>query len=227
MDIAHSDSFDQLDTDSREKRQRVHLDDYSNGTHCEDDENRLYPKSSHPSFSKKIRLSDNDPQEVSNTSYDDNRSPLVDLSNIDNRGDNQEDDEVIDEEPDWEKLLGESEPAAKEQIELFLRTREIRDEADETFSAAMDECNIRMEEAKKKILQAAADMHNFHRERLDNLEVDIKHTVVWNHQLRTKMKKELEETRSKAQGLFSQLLMSVSQPLELLRNSERDRTDKS
>lgn len=100
-----------------------------------------------------------------------------------------------------------------EQLELFLKTREIRDEADERFSNAMDECNTALENAKKSILQAAADMHNMHREELDYLESEIKQTLVWNHQVRSKMKRELEETRTRAQGLFSQLLMTVSQPL--------------
>lgn len=110
----------------------------------------------------------------------------------------------------------------KEQIELFLKTREIRDEADSRFAAAMDECNASMEKAKEEILQAAADIHHFHQEQLDNLEAEIKQRVVWNNQLRKQMKKDLEETRSKAQGLFSQLLMSVSQPMAFLSGSKKN-----
>lgn len=121
-------------------------------------------------------------------------------------------EEAVEDEPDWEKLA-ENEPAALEQVELFLKTREIRDEADERFSNVMDECNTALENAQKRILQAAADMHNMHREELDYLESEIKQTLVWNHQVRSKMKRELEETRARAQGLFSQLLMTVSQPL--------------
>lgn len=130
-------------------------------------------------------------------------------------GDGTDDmEEPVDEEPDWEKL-GENEPAAQEQVDFFLRAREIRDEADERFSSVMDECNTMLENTKKQILQAAADMHNIHREELDYLESEIKQTLLWNHQIRTKMKRELEETRTRAQGLFSQLLMTVSQPLTL------------
>ena len=128
-------------------------------------------------------------------------------------GDGNDDvEEPVDEEPDWEKL-GENDPAALEQVDIFLRAREIRDEADEHFSSVMDECNTMLENTKKQILQAAADMHNMHREELDYLEAEIKQTLLWNHQMRTKMKRELEETRTRAQGLFSQLLMTVSQPL--------------
>lgn len=109
--------------------------------------------------------------------------------------------------------MGENDPATQEQIELFLKTREIRDQTDDSFSKVMDECNTILEDAKKQILQAAADMHNVHRQELNDLERDIRGTLVWNHEARTKMKLELEETQSRAQGLFSQLLMTVSQPM--------------
>ena len=138
--------------------------------------------------------------------------------------DERRSEEAVEDEPDWEKLA-ENEPAALEQVELYLKAREIRDEADEHFSNVMDECNTALENAQKRILQAAADMHNMHREELDYLESEIKQTLVWNHQVRSKMKRELEETRARAQGLFSQLLMNVSQPLTLPRGGARFRHD--
>jgi hypothetical protein len=144
-----------------------------------------------------------------NSGKDENAEQPID--HLDDDG-NDDVEEPADEEPDWEKL-GENEPATLEQVDIFLRAREIRDEADERFSSVMDECNIMLDNTKKQILQAAADMHNMHREELDFLEAEIKQTLVWNHQIRTKMKRELEETRTRAQGLFSQLLMTVSQPL--------------
>jgi len=143
----------------------------------------------------------------------------------DNHDDKQDDDHVEDtteEEPDWDALR-ENGPAAQDQVEIFLKAREIRDEADDRFSSVMDECNTMLEATKKQILQAAADMHNMHREELDYLETEIKQTLVWNHQVRTKMKQELEETQNRAQGLFSHLLMTVSQPLKFFAGgSKRD-----
>jgi hypothetical protein len=109
--------------------------------------------------------------------------------------------------------LGDNEPAARQQVELFLRTRELRDEADERFSVVMDECHTLFETAKKQMLQAAADVHNMHRDELDYLEAEIKQTLVWNHQVRMKMRQELEESRTRAQGMFSQLLQTVSHPM--------------
>jgi hypothetical protein len=86
----------------------------------------------------------------------------------------------------------------------------MRDQADDHFSHAMDDCHARLEATKKAILQAVANVHNLHRTELDYLEADIKSTIVWNHKARTEMTAQLEETRNRAQGLFQQLLMNVS-----------------
>mmetsp|Transcript_28153 Transcript_28153/g.41585 ORF Transcript_28153/g.41585 Transcript_28153/m.41585 type:complete len:236 (-) Transcript_28153:1032-1739(-) len=230
MDFPYSNPYDEMAANHREKRQRVQLDDGSNGIHSEHEERRLFPKTPHPSFSKKMTQGDDDTNDIDDDtpetdgiSEDNAKKRLFEDASCTNNQSvdlDPEDEEAVDDEPDWENL-GENEPVVKEQIELFLKTREIRDEADSRFAVAMDECNASMEKAKEQILQAAADIHHFHQERLDNLEAEIKQRVVWNHQLRTQMTKELEDTRSKAQGLFSQLLMSVSQPLAFLNGSSQ------
>lgn len=140
--------------------------------------------------------------------------PDLQKDNVENGvGDAGPEEDEEDEEPDWDKL-GANDPNAQAQIDMFLKAREMRDQADDHFSHTMDDCHNRLEATKKQILQAVANVHNLHRTELDYLEADIKSTLIWNHKARTEMTAQLEETRNRAQGLFQQLLMNVSaQPL--------------
>jgi hypothetical protein len=140
------------------------------------------------------------------------QSPLVEGKELDDTPHEEEEETVEEEEePDWDKL-GENDPTRQDHIQLFLKARELRDETDEKFMNLLDECNTLLEDSKKRILQSVADIHNIYSKEMDQLEGDIKQTMVWNHQVSSKMKNDLEETRNRAQGLFSHLLMSVVNP---------------
>lgn len=114
---------------------------------------------------------------------------------------------ATDEEPDWDKL-SQHEPA-KTDVATFLQARATQDAADERFAAFLDDCHASFKQCLDDLLQTAADVHTLHRERLDALEGEIRQTVVWNEEMRSRMHQKLEEGATAAQGLFSKLLQQI------------------
>eukprot|EP00545_Synedropsis_sp_CCMP1620_P005913 CAMPEP_0119015198 /NCGR_PEP_ID=MMETSP1176-20130426/10608_1 /TAXON_ID=265551 /ORGANISM="Synedropsis recta cf, Strain CCMP1620" /LENGTH=242 /DNA_ID=CAMNT_0006968469 /DNA_START=91 /DNA_END=819 /DNA_ORIENTATION=+ len=228
MEVGYTASFEEetvsLAVGSKHSAQEMAgYEDNNNNDHDDggdaNDNKRLFPSTPHP-FSKKMRVKDNTPT-TSLSSYDADAEPSPNINALETLDgskttnaaqDDSPPEDVVDdeedEEPDWDNL-GATDPNAQAQIDLFLKAREMRDQADDSFSHTMDDCHNRLEATKKAILQAVANVHNLHRTELDYLEADIKSTLLWNHKARTEMTAQLEETRNRAQGLFQQLLMNV------------------
>jgi len=135
--------------------------------------------------------------------------PQVD-QNSEEGGVEREDEELEEEEPNWE-AISLHEPA-KSDVPIFLSARNRRETAFSRFSEALDECHASLKHSVDELLTTAAKIHHDQSEKLDELEMEIKQYCVGNEQKRAVMHKRLEESATAAQGLFSQLLMRVSQP---------------
>jgi len=133
------------------------------------------------------------------------------------QGDKEEKDilevqeEQEEEDPNWE-IISKHEPAQTD-VPIFLSARDHRDEAYARFGAALDECHASLKHSVDELLSTAASIHHVHSEKLDELEIAIKDHFVGNEAKRDAMHRKLQESATAAQGLFSQLLMRVSQPL--------------
>ena len=114
-----------------------------------------------------------------------------------------------EEEPDWDEIA--SHEPAKTDVPIFLAARDRRSAADERFAIALDECHASLKQSIDILLGVAAEIHNVQSEKLDNLEMQLKQDFSDNDEARRNMQKKLEESASLAQGLFSQLLMRLSQ----------------
>ena len=124
----------------------------------------------------------------------------------------EEEEEAEDEEePDWEQI-SQHEPAQTD-VPIFLSARDRRDAAFSRFGAALDECHANLKNSVDELLSTAASIHHVQSEKLDELEMEIKQHFIGNEEKRAAMHQRLQESATAAQGLFSQLLQRVSQPL--------------
>ena len=114
-----------------------------------------------------------------------------------------------EEEPDWAMIAG-HEPA-KSDVPLFLDARDRREAAEARFASALDEAHASLKQCSDALLKTAADLYNVQREKLDAMEVQIKHDFVDNEIARSQMQTKLEESASAAQAQFTQLMMRVTQ----------------
>ena len=126
--------------------------------------------------------------------------------------DEDDDDDEEEEEPDWE-AISQHEPASTD-VPIFLSARDRRDAAFARFGAALDECHASLKHSVDELLSTAAQIHHVQSEKLDELEMEIKQHFVQNEVKRDAMHQKLQESATAAQGLFSQLLLRVSQPLQ-------------
>ena len=118
-----------------------------------------------------------------------------------------------DEDPDWE-VISLHEPA-KSDVPIFLSARNSRNDAHLRFGAALDECHASLKNSMDELLSTAASIHHVQSEKLDALEMEIKHLLVENEDRRATMQQKLQESATAAHGLFTELLMKVSQPLKM------------
>lgn len=120
----------------------------------------------------------------------------------------EEGEETEEEEPDWASIA-EHEPA-KRDVPLFLDARERREAAEARFASALDEAHAILKLCNDALLKTAADLYNVQREKLDSMEVQIKHDFVENEVARSQMQSKLEESATAAQAEFAQLMMRVT-----------------
>ena len=122
-------------------------------------------------------------------------------------------DEEEDQEPDWDTIAQDG--PARTDAPIFLAAREKLKAAEDQFAAALDEINAALKQSIDDLLNTAANIHNIQLEKLEALEADLKHSFVGNHEARVEMQTNLEQSAKNAQGLFAQLLMRVSQPIQM------------
>lgn len=161
---------------------------------------------------KQRRDSNNNNKSEENQDNEDSDNIDEDEDENKNQADDEEEEEEEEEdEPDWEKII-QHEPA-KTDVPIFLSARELRDQADIRFAQALDECDLSLKHLIDEILGVAADLYNAQRSELELMEENLRQSFVENEEKREIMHQKLEQSATAAQGLFAQLLMRVSQPL--------------
>lgn len=163
---------------------------------------------------KQRRDSNNNNNNKSEENQDNEDSDNIDEDENENEtqaDDDDDDEEEEEDEPDWENII-QHEPA-KTDVPIFLSARELRDQADIRFAQALDECDLSLKHLVDEILGVAADLYNAQRSELELMEENLRQSFVENEEKREIMHQKLEQSANAAQGLFAQLLMRVSQPL--------------
>jgi hypothetical protein len=146
---------------------------------------------------KKMRLNEDDKNEVMSNDMNNNTHMNVDGSNE-------------DEEPNWGKMI-QHEPAQTE-VPVFLAGRERREAACTRFQSAIEDYHSVMEGYTQQLTQTVADLYNSRMLKLNEHEQILKQEYAFNDDARRKMLHKLQESSAAIQTMFQEMIMRVMLP---------------
>lgn len=119
-----------------------------------------------------------------------------------------ESDQFAFPDPDWQAIASYS--PAKDDVPLFLASRQKRHDAEIKFEAAMDSAFEALRFCTDTLLRVAAEVSNGKLERLNDMEMNIKEILVENDQVRNDMNQKLQQFAVQAQKQFEELMSRLA-----------------
>jgi hypothetical protein len=111
-------------------------------------------------------------------------------------------------DPDWQAIASHS--PAKDDVPLFLDSRQRRHDAEIKFEAALDTAFEALRFCTETLLRVAAEVSNGTLERLNVMETNIKEILVENDQVRNDMNHKLQQFAVQAQKQFEELMSRLA-----------------
>lgn len=117
-------------------------------------------------------------------------------------------DQFASPDPDWQAIASHS--PAKDDVPLFLDSRQRRHDAEIKFEAALDTAFEALRFCTETLLRVAAEVSNGTLERLNVMEMNIKEILVENDQVRNDMNHKLQQFAVQAQKQFEELMSRLA-----------------
>eukprot|EP00429_Kryptoperidinium_foliaceum_P000160 CAMPEP_0176019388 /NCGR_PEP_ID=MMETSP0120_2-20121206/9364_1 /TAXON_ID=160619 /ORGANISM="Kryptoperidinium foliaceum, Strain CCMP 1326" /LENGTH=358 /DNA_ID=CAMNT_0017352461 /DNA_START=31 /DNA_END=1107 /DNA_ORIENTATION=- len=113
------------------------------------------------------------------------------------------------EEPNWEVIAAEYEPA-RNNVQSFLEHRDALRQAENAFVDALDEVTTDLRANAEAISQVLVDFYDKNEDEFVAMERELQYHLMNNHQRRMDLEQRLMEATKQSQGFFASLLSRLS-----------------